>query len=74
MSRDEVEVVVRATLALMRKLAERTRTPADDLMVSILRANEGRLTDAVVALLQEPVQPPSDERVSEALASVGIRA
>lgn len=74
MTRDEVRTVVLATLAVMARLAERTRTPADDLLVAILRSNQDRLTDAVQALLADPVQPPSAERVTAALDAVGIRA
>lgn len=73
MSRDEVKTVVRATLVMMQKLADRTRTRADNLMVTILRANEDRLTDVVEELVREGEQPPSDEKVTQALAKVGIR-
>jgi hypothetical protein len=73
MACEDARTVVRATLVLMRLVAGRTRTTADDLMVSILRANEDRLVEAVLDLLRDPEQPPSDERAAAALAAVGIR-
>jgi predicted unusual protein kinase regulating ubiquinone biosynthesis (AarF/ABC1/UbiB family) len=73
MSQDEVKTVVGVTLAVMGRIAERTRTKADDLMVAILRANQDRLTQAVHSLLTQPQQPPTDEQVALALAAVGIR-
>ncbi len=73
MTPDEVRVVVRTTVALMQRLAERTRTQADDLLVAILRSSEGRLVEAVRTLLEDPGQPLTEERISAALASVGIR-
>jgi hypothetical protein len=74
MERESVQAVVRTTLVLMTRLAQRTRTQADDLMVSILRANEDRLVDAVVTLMESADRPPTDEQVAEALARVGIQA
>jgi hypothetical protein len=74
MTDDEVRTTVRATLAVLTQLARRTRTSADDLLLQILASNEARLTTAVAELLQDPVQPPSAERVTAALAAVGIRA
>jgi hypothetical protein len=73
MERENVQVVVRTTLTLMARLAKRTRTQADDLMASMLQANEDRLVDAVLKLLSSPDRPPTEEQVAEALASVGIR-
>jgi|GEM_PF-5497638 len=70
---ESARVAVRATLAVMAKLAERTRTAADDILIQLLRANEPKLTDAVAELLQDKVQPPSNERIAAALAHVGIR-
>ena len=74
MTDDEVRTAVRATIAVLARLAEKTRTGADDLLVQLLRTNEARLTTAVASLLADPVQPPSAERVTAALAAVGIRA
>ncbi|HJZ93142.1 MAG TPA: hypothetical protein VKE40_19855 [Gemmataceae bacterium] len=74
MNEPEVRNAVRITLAVLARLAERTRTPADDLLLQILARNEERLTAAVLDLLTDPVQPPTPERVSAALAAVGIRA
>ena len=73
MDRDSVKTVVRTALVVITRLARRTRTQADDLMVAVLRANEDRLTEAVWQLLKNPTQPPSDEQVAAALADVGIR-
>jgi hypothetical protein len=74
MTDDEVRTAVRATIAVMARLAEKTRTGTDDLMVQLLRTTEARLTTAIANLLKDPVQPPTPERVSAALAAVGIRA
>ncbi|MBO0698243.1 MAG: hypothetical protein J2P46_07610 [Zavarzinella sp.] len=74
MTDDEVRTAVRATLAVLTQLAQRTRTPADDLLVQLLRQNEGRLVTAIADLLRDPAQPPTAERVTAALAAVGIRA
>lgn len=72
MDREAVRGVVRATLAVLERLTRRTRTPADDLMAQILRANEERLVDAVLALSADPTRSPSDEEVAEVLKRVGI--
>jgi hypothetical protein len=73
MTDDEARTAVRATLAVMARLAERTRTSADDLLVQLLRANEAKLTAAVLDLAKDPVQPPTPERIAAALAAVGIK-
>ena len=72
MDRESVRTVVRATFILLAQISKKTRTPADDLMTSILRANEDRLVEAVMNLLDSPRQPPTEEQVVEALKSVGI--
>jgi hypothetical protein len=72
MTDDEARTVVRTTLAVMARLAERTRTPADDLLVQILRSNEAKLAEAVMDLVKDPA-PPTAERIAAALAAVGIR-
>jgi hypothetical protein len=74
MTDDEVRTAVRTTIAVLARLAEKTRTGADDLLVGLLRTNEARLTTAVASLLKDPVQPPAPERVTAALAAVGIKA
>jgi hypothetical protein len=74
MTDDEIRTAVRATLAVLTQLAQRTRTPADDLLVQLLRQNEARLVTAIADLLRDPAQPPTAERVTSALAAVGIRA
>jgi len=73
MTENEVRSAVRAMLAIMDRLARRTRTAADDMLVQILKLNEAKLTAAVAELVKDPVQPPSPERVAGALAAVGIR-
>src|SRR5262249_39647060 len=73
MTEDEVHTAVRAMLAVMDRLAVRTRSAADDLLVQILKSNEAKLTAAVAELVKDPVQPASPERVAAALAAVGIR-
>jgi hypothetical protein len=73
MERENVQVVVRTTLTLMARLAKRTRTQADDLMVAMLQANEDRLVEAVLKLPSSPDRPPTEEQIAEALAAVGIR-
>ena len=74
MTDDEARTAVRTTIALMAQLAGRTRTATDDLLVQLLKSNEQRLTTAVIDLLEDPNQPPSAERISAALAKVGIKA
>ena len=71
MTEDEARVAVRATLAVMTRLAERTRTKADDVLLQILQSNEGKLAAAVLNLAGDPT-PPTPERVAAALAAVGI--
>lgn len=73
MDQSEVTRVVQTTLAVMQRIAKCTRTPADDLMVAILKANQDRLAKAVLELLGDERQPPSSERVAEVLAKVGIK-
>jgi len=73
MTEDEARVAVRATLAVMTRLAEKTRTAADDLLLQILRTNETKLAAAVLDLTRDP-EPPTAERVTAALAAVGIHA
>jgi hypothetical protein len=73
MTDDEVRTAVRATLAVMARLAERTRSTADDLLIQIVKSNEAKLTAVVAELVKDPPQPPSPERVAAALAAVGIR-
>ena len=72
MTEDEARTAVRATLAVMTRLAEKTRTAADDILLQIVRSNEAKLTTAVLALANDPA-PLSPERVGAALAAVGIR-
>jgi hypothetical protein len=72
MNQDEVRVVVRATLAVVERIAKRTRTQADDLLAAMLVANEKRIADAVLKLSALP-DGPSEERTAEALRSVGIQ-
>ena len=74
MDRDNVKTVVRATLTLTARIAKRTRTQADDLLTSILQANEERLVDALVVLLSDSGGgEPTDEQVVKALEHVGIQ-
>jgi hypothetical protein len=63
---------VRTTVAVLARLARRTRTPADDLLAQMLRANEDRIVAAVTDLLAQPGQPPSDDDIATALKRVGI--
>lgn len=72
MTEDEARAAVRATLAVMTRLAEKTRTSADDVLLQILRSNEAKLTAAVLDLARDP-SPPTAERVAAALTAVGIR-
>ena len=73
MDRDEANKAVHALLLLMQRIATQTRTKADDMFVSILKLNEAKLAEALLALLNDPEQPPTPERASAALATVGIR-
>lgn len=72
MDREQVRMAVRVIMLVLTRICRRTRTQADDLMASILQANEGRIVDAVTKLLDEPNQPPTDEQVVEALRSIGM--
>lgn len=72
MTDDEARIAVRATLAVMTRLAEKTRSSADDLLLTVLRSNEAKLTAAVRELASDPA-PPTPDRVAAALAAVGIR-
>lgn len=71
MTEDEARAAVRATLAVMTRLAEKTRTTADDVLLQILRGNETKLVAAVLDLAREPA-PPTAERVTAALTAAGI--
>lgn len=73
MTYDEVRAAVRATLAVVSRLAGCTRTPADDVFTAVLRANEARLADAVAELLKDPNQPLTADRVKAALQGVGVK-
>jgi len=72
MSEAEARTAVQATLAVMARIAEGTRTPADDLLIQILRTSEAKLAAAVRNLANDPVQPPTPERIAAALTSAGI--
>jgi hypothetical protein len=72
MGREAVQTAVRTTLAVLVRVAGRTRSQADDLMTQILCANEGRIVAAVERLLADPQQPPTDEQITAALRDVGI--
>jgi hypothetical protein len=71
MTEAEALVAVRATLAVMTRIAEKTRTAADDMLTQILCTNEARLTTAVLELAKDQ-SPPTPERVAAALAAAGI--
>lgn len=73
MTHDEVRSVVKTTLAVVGRVADRTRTPADDLFTAILRTNESRLADAVAELLKDPNEPLTADRVAAALLAVGVK-
>ncbi len=72
MTAEEAKVAVQATLAVLTRLAEKTRTGADDLLLQILHSNETRLAAAVFDLAKDG-SPPTPERVTAALSAVGIR-
>ena len=72
MTEEEARTAVRTTIAVMARLAQSTRTTVDNVLVEILRGNEARLTAAVLELANDPTQPPSPERISQALSTVGI--
>ena len=73
MTEAEARTAVQATLAVLSRIAERTRTPADNLMIQILRTSEAKLAAAVRDLANDPVQPPTPERIAAALNAVGIQ-
>ena len=72
MDPNAARTAVRTTLAVLGRLARRTRTPADDLLAQMLRANEDRLVEAVADLLAQVDQPPGDDDIAAALKRVGI--
>ena len=74
MTEEEARIAIRTTFSVLARVAAKTRTQADDLMLQMLQANETKLVSAVHSLANDSVQPPSAERVSAALAQVGIRA
>jgi hypothetical protein len=73
MDRDSVRAVVRHTLAILARISRRTRTQADDLLSAMLQANEERVVDAVLRLLENPGETPTEAQIVEALKSVGIQ-
>jgi hypothetical protein len=73
MDRESVRTVVRTTLAVLSRVCRRTRTQTDDVMAAILQANEERIVDVVVQLLEGSNQPPTDEQIVQALERAGIR-
>jgi hypothetical protein len=72
MDSTEVRRVVQTTLAVIEQITTRTRTPADDALIRILKGNLDKLAAAVESLTREPEQPPAVERVKAALEAVGI--
>jgi hypothetical protein len=70
--RQEIGTVVSIMLRALGQIAKTTRTPADDLLLAIVRANETRLAEAV-SLLKEAGEPVTDQQIVEALKKVGIR-
>lgn len=73
MNRDETRVAVRSILMVLGRIARKTSTPSDDYMVAVLNSNEDRLVEVVFDLLKDQPQLPTEERVGEALAKVGIK-
>lgn len=69
---EDVRRVVNIVLLALGKIAQSTRTPADDLMVGILKGNEAKLVEAVVRVL-ESEGPATEASVAEALHSAGIK-
>lgn len=72
MTEAEAHTAIKVTLAVMSRIADRTRTPADNLMIQILQTSEAKLAAAVRDLANDPNQPPTAERVTAALNAVGI--
>lgn len=73
MEPERLREAVRTTLAVVARISKRTRSPADDLLVAILRSSEERIADAVLKLLDGLDQPPTDEQITEVLKQTGIR-
>jgi len=71
-NRDEVSKIVGIVLVALGKVAQTTRTPADDLMVGILKSNQAKLVDAVLRVL-ETEGPATEASVVAALRGVGIK-
>ena len=68
---DDVRRIVNIVLLALGKVAQTTRTPADDLMVGILKANEPKLVEAVTRVLESQT-PATEASVAEALRGAGI--
>lgn len=73
MTREEIQTAVRTTIAVLTRIAKRTRTQADDLMAAILTSSEDRLTTAVLKLVENQAGKPTDEQIAKALDEVGIK-
>ena len=71
-NREDVRRVVNVVLLALGKIAQSTGTPADDLMVGILKGNEAKLVDAVVRVLESDA-PATEASVAEALRGAGIK-
>ena len=72
MDSTEIRAIVRTTLAVIEQITTRTRTPADDALIRILKGNLEKLATAVESLAREPIQPPTPEQVKAALEAVGV--
>jgi hypothetical protein len=73
-SRDDIRSVVQIMLRVLARIAKSTRTPADDMLVAMLRGNEARLIDAVTQVAEECKDgAATDEQVAAALKRVGIQ-
>ncbi len=73
MTHDDVRAVVKTTLAVVGRVANCTRTPADDVFTAVLRSNEARIAAAVAELMKDPNEPLTAERVAAALQAVGVK-
>jgi hypothetical protein len=74
MNHDQVKCVVQIVLAIMAKVARKTSTPADDLMVSVLESNQDRIADVALRLVpKEGCQLPTDAQIATALHAAGIK-
>lgn len=71
---DQVKCLVQIITTIMARVARKTATLADDLIVSVLESNQDRIAEAALRLLpRDGCELPSEAQITIALRDVGIR-